>query len=427
MSGKLFALFLVAALLIPVSLRSEIEEEVSVNLIEIWVKATDGNNHVVTDLSPDEFEIYIDGKKKELRCFDKSFDEVQVADGEEAIAESGRIKRTFIFFFDLLNSSSRDIDYLRGRVADFLRTSFRDDDQGMVFVLLPNFNLGVVQKMTSNREILSDVISKMKGNPSLERRVKNNEKELLDVLYAFGTDAGPRAVGLRGSAEGSGGGGRQIETIRQARGLARTFAAQEMNQGKLTLGSFLTIAEYLQGFAFSGRLVMLYVSGGFPLHPGLNYYEIVDRAVEDTMVVGNEDLVFRDRPDQDFEREVRTTIGLLNRLNVTIYSIDANGMLENDRGPDKTPGEIRLGGNAMNYGRDLQDTLSTIAYETGGLVVAGTQNYDKELARVASDMGQQYWLCANLPEFKKRGDYHKIEIKVTRPGIDLRYRKGYSE
>ena len=38
----------------------------------------------------------------------------------------------------------------------------------MVFVLLPSLHLGVVQKMTDNRDALIDVVAKMRGNPTQE-------------------------------------------------------------------------------------------------------------------------------------------------------------------------------------------------------------------------------------------------------------------
>jgi VWFA-related protein len=418
--------FILVVLLAP-PVFPQLEEEVRVDLIEVWAKVTDKDNKVVTDLRPEEFSIFIDGKQMEMKCFDKIFDDPTViADSdtfEDAQVNSRRVKRSFVFFFDLLHTSARDMDFLRNQIESFLETSFHEEqDQGMVFVLLPSMHLGVVQKMTRSRDALVDVIGKMRGNANQDIRVRNNEKELLNVLYAFGQGAQSGSGGER-----TGVASRSVETIRQARGLARSFASQEKNLSKITLNSFLSISDYLNDNVSPGRLVMMYVSGGFSLRPGQNYYDIVDKAIDDTTVIGSEDMVFRDRPDNDFEIEVRNAIGLLNRLNVTIYSIDANGLLEDNRGADRDTRMVQLGINTVTYMQEMQDSLAMISRETGGMAFLNSQNFAKGLKEVADDMNQQYWLCSTLPQFKKRGTYHKIDVKVAREGVNVRHRKGYVE
>jgi VWFA-related protein len=407
---------------------SQLEEEVRVDLIEVWAKVTDDNNRVVTDLRPEEFSIYIDGKKMELRCFDRVFEDAPVASETAELQEIGEktstVKRKFIFFFDLLHTTGSDMEYLKKKIADFLSTSFQEEqDQGMVFVLLPSLHLGVVQKMTESKDALIDVVSKMRGNPTQEARIRNNERELLDVLYAFGSaPESPNPTLTQGANS------RAIETIRQARGLARSYATQERNLSKITMNAFLSIADYLSDNTYEGRLVMIYVSGGFSLRPGQNYFEMVDKAIENNFTIGTDDLVFRDRPSNDFELEVRDTIGLLNRLNVTIYSIDANGLLENNIGAERDSRSARgLGVNPVTYSQELQDSLAMISRETGGVAFLNSQNFEKGLADMLDDMNHQYWLCSTLPAFKKRGTYHKIDVKVARDGLNVRHRKGYVE
>ncbi len=399
---------------------AQLEEEVRIDLLEIWAKVTDKDDRVVSDLTADDFRIYIDGKEAEVRCFDKAFyDPFAFAQNEDASESNGQ-KRKFIFFFDLLNSSPRSVDYLKRQITEFLRTNFGDEDEGMVFALLPTVHLGVVQKMTSNKEAIIAVLDRMKGNATLDARIRNNEKEILSIL-----SSGSRAA--QQVERGAGTENRNPEQIRQARGLARSYAAQDENLSHFTLNSFLSIADYLQGNSYDGRLVMIYVSGGFSMRPGQNYFEIIDRAIEATSVIGSEDLNFRDRPSNNFDHEVRKTIGILNRLNVTIYSLDARGLVPYDRGPERDTIQLALGFSTLDYQRELQDSLVTIARETGGTAFINTQNYQRGLTEIAYDMSRQYWLCATVPFSKKRGVYHKIEVKVDRPGIEVRHRKGYIE
>lgn len=402
---------------------SQLEEEVSVDVMEVWVKVTDKNNRIVTDLGPEDFQIFIDGKQMDVRCFDTTFDSTvttAAASFEDRIPSDEKMKRKYVFYFDLLNSTAREISYLSASVQDFLRADFNEDkDAGMIFALLPNMHLGVVQKMTSNKEALISVVGKMRGNPTLEARMRNNEKDLLDLLYQFGS------AGISSAGEGSGVSSRSPETIMQARMLATTLANHEEELSKLTMNTFLSIADHLSGNQFEGRVVMIYVSGGFSMRPGQVYYDMVEKAVSDMSTTGYEDLAFRHTPDFDFYTEVTNKIGLLNRLNVTIYSVDAKGLIGYDRGADRTAMQASLGTDTLSYDRELQDSLIKIAYETGGTAITGTQNFQPGLAAIAADMNQQYWLCSNVPPSTKKGAYHKIQVKVNKPDLKVRYRQGY--
>ncbi len=419
-----FFLFVVCVSLLPIFPASaQIEEEVRIDLLEIWVKVTDKNDRVIPDLTAEDFRVMIDGKQADIRCFDKAvYDPFDFANADQESTADESQKRKFIFFFDLLNSSPRSVDYLKAQMVDFMRSNFSDNDEGMVFALLPTVHLGVVQKMTSNKEALINVVDRMKGNATLDARVRNNEKEILGLLN-FGRGGVTRQI-----ESGAGvGGSRNPEQIRQARGLAKSYASQDENLSRFTLNSFLSIAQYLQGNQYDGRLVMIYVSGGFSMRPGQNYFEIIERAVESSSIIGSEDLNFRDHPTNEFDLEVKKTIGILNRLNVTIYSIDARGLVAYDRGPERDSIQLALGFNTVNYQKELQDSLVTIARETGGTAFTNSQNYAKGMAEITTDMSQQYWLCANAPVSPKRGVYHKIEVKVDRPGARVRHRKGYIE
>lgn len=412
----LFLSFGFVAVLGPVL--AQIEETVQVDVIEIWAKVTDQQNRIVTDLEPEDFQIYIDGQKMENRCFDKTFENEPNSDKFFA---SPDLKRKFIFFFDMLNTPAQDVEFLKTKIIDFIRNSFREIDEGMVFVLLPTAQLGVVQKMTSDRAALNSVISKMKGNPSLQTRVRNNEKLLLQTLYTSDTSSMVASNSDSGRRNF-----RSPETFRQARSLAQTFATQEENLSRFTVSSFLGIANYLSGNRFEGRLVMIYFSGGFSIYPGQNYYEIVNRAIERELLT-NSDMVFREHPDYDFQKETRKAIGILNRLNVTIYSVDSGGTIENDKGPERNVSEASRGSNAVAHAKELQDSLAIIAQETGGTALINTNNFQKGLSDIASDMGQQYWLCSTAPPGKKPGTYRKIEVKLARSDLQVRHRKGYVE
>jgi VWFA-related protein len=392
---------------------AEVEEKVNVGIIEVWVKVTDKQGKPVKDLQQDDFRVRVDDQELPLRCFDTTFDE------NIASEKSHRNRdRKFIFFFYLLNTLPGDMDFLKNNTR-FIADSFTDQDQGMVFTLLPSIHLGVTQKMTSNKQALIAVIRKMRGNLGLSASIQNNEKQLLDLLYPFDTTAASNPLADRGVGQ------RPMETLREAQALVRNLAAQEESRCRLTLNSFTSIAQYLSGFPLEGPVVLLYVSGGFPTVPGEQYYQMVQQVIEERFVVGSGDLALMEHPQIDLRNDIRKTVGGLNRMNVTIYSLDAKGLLMTSQGAERDTLQAIRGFKMLDRNQQLQDSLIFIARETGGIAFTNSQNYMHGLAEITRDMNEQYLLCAALPSEQSRGGYHEIKVHVSRPGLNVRHRKGY--
>ena len=68
--------------------------------------------------------------------------------------------------------------------------------------------------------------------------------------------------------------------------------------------------------------------------------------------------------------------------------------------------------------------LIQMANETGGLFSQGNDMY-KPLRTVASRQAFYYVLTYAMPPHKADGAYNHIKLEVTRPGLELSYRKGY--
>jgi VWFA-related protein len=68
--------------------------------------------------------------------------------------------------------------------------------------------------------------------------------------------------------------------------------------------------------------------------------------------------------------------------------------------------------------------LEQMANETGGLHHIGNDMH-KPLRLIANRRYSYYIMTYGMPSNKKAGEYHKIKLDVTRPGLTLTYRKGY--
>lgn len=399
---------------------AQLDEEVEVRLMEVWVKVTDKHNQPVTDLGMNDFQLFIDGKKSDLRCFDhtKPDSSSSSSDSDTFALENSPLQagRKYFFYFDLLNTLPGDFNYLKTKFINYLHDSFRPPDQAMVFALLPSMKLGVVQRMTSDKDAIISIVNKMRGNATLMTKEHTRESQLLDVLYPADT--------TQENQPGANAGPRFMDTFHTARMMARSFAAEEKQQSKLTTDSFLTIANYLSSNQFNGRLILVYISGGFSMRPGMQYHQLVQDAIEKQQGILTGDFRLIEYPSSDFQTEVRNVVGKLNRLNVTIYSIDTKGALSIDRSPDRASGGTEV--NSLETGAELQDTLFFLAQETGGTAFINSRSYDQALANIRTDMDQQYLLCADIPADLNTRGYHSIKVKVNRPDVNVRHRKGFS-
>jgi hypothetical protein len=95
------------------------------------------------------------------------------------------------------------------------------------------------------------------------------------------------------------------------------------------------------------------------------------------------------------------------------------GLLENLRRASVTTYTVNPGGP-----RDGGSSLDLIAGETGGFGVAA-RDLEAGLARVIADI-DNYYLLGFYPAEVKGSDYRPIDVRVKRPGLTVRHRRGYS-
>jgi hypothetical protein len=72
-----------------------------------------------------------------------------------------------------------------------------------------------------------------------------------------------------------------------------------------------------------------------------------------------------------------------------------------------------------------QQVLDALARGTGGFTIFNTNDFLAGLNRVANELDEYYILGYVPPSQEHDGSYHKITVKVTRKGVQLRHRNGY--
>src|SRR4029079_12291028 len=75
--------------------------------------------------------------------------------------------------------------------------------------------------------------------------------------------------------------------------------------------------------------------------------------------------------------------------------------------------------------RTRQDNLRVLASNTDGLAVIENNNLDVGFKRIADDLTSYYLLGYYSTNQKLDGKYRTLKVRVKRPGVDVRARKGY--
>ena len=149
--------------------------------------------------------------------------------------------------------------------------------------------------------------------------------------------------------------------------------------------------------------------------------ETVDAIKDGTMYDCNVDRMRLAQEDND--QYFRNIIDDANRANATFYPIDPRGLAVFDSpiGPEKPP-LIQVD---QAYLRKRLDTLQNLAIATDGLAVMHSNDLDASLKRISDDLTSYYLLGYYSTNTKLDGTFRKISVRVKRPGVDVRARRGY--
>jgi VWFA-related protein len=127
---------------------------------------------------------------------------------------------------------------------------------------------------------------------------------------------------------------------------------------------------------------------------------------------------------------LRGLVDEANRAQVSVYTVDARGLV-GTAVPARTRVTTRLaaGGVAQQVIQrsivEPQEILHLVADGTGGTASINTNELARGMRAAASD-ARGYYLLAYAPSGgHKEGRYYPIEVKVKRPGVEVRYRRGY--
>lgn len=363
-------------------------------VIEVDVIVRDAKGRFVEGLTRDDFELEEDGSPQRIDTAFLVSGPMTPADSGDRPAPSpaaSQARRLFILVFDEQHVPPGAFKQLQGAAESFLRGMFQDTDIGGIVAngrMLDN-------RLTSRREELLEAVRRLK--PSSDRNARifdlNDWPRFINEVEAVRVNAGDtealRQVVMRAAQDQ--GGGRLYDSEGPILAKAARLTSEMRASALQTLNTLETLVTGLG--RLPGRKTVVFLTSGFFIDESwAKLPEIVGRAA---------------------------------RARVTFYTIDARGL-------DRTAGgrDIRDGQFSDTDTRPLaafdsfQDAPNSVAVDSGGLVLRNTNDFAGAFAEIAKDTST-YYVLGYSPPAPRDGTFRRITVRVRRPGVTVRARKGY--
>lgn len=391
------------------------EEEVlriSTELVQTDVVVVDKQGRFVEGLKPEQFELKVDGKAQPISFFESvtawsagEERQLSAARGNTSssqpppAAASASLKRgrTIIFFVDELHLSADSMSRVRRTLLRFIDKEMGSDD--LVAISSPTGNLGFLRQFTNNKKVLRAAVARLAYQPY---SVGDSQVPTMNEVQARSIDRGDANV-LDLFVEQ-----KMRENMMMPRALAESSvkqrASQLLKQSSLVTINMLGSLDNLMLTAqrLPGRKIAFFLSDGF----------------------------FLDNNDSDSQNRLRRLTTTATRAGVVIYTLDGSGLVA---APDATEAEAfdpkgklaRITATAQIS--PFQDSLYTLAENTGGRVFVNSNNLGTGLTNALEEISR-YYLLAWRPnaESNRAGKFRRLEVSVTgRSDLKVRARKGF--
>lgn len=301
-----------------------------------------------------------------------------------------------ILLLDALNTPLQDQTFVRSQLFDYIKKA-QPGTSIAIFGLTTH--LRMMQSFTSSPETLREAIkiASGKSSPLLDNPVGGGTTESLPEQMA---EFGPNPAQAAGALQ-------ELESMQSS------FELQL--RAKYTLEALNVLARFLANIP--GRKNLVWFSGSFPIN---------------ILPDGN-----ASNPFQTFasaENEYRDTANLLAHSQVAVYPVDARGLMTQPMFEASNSG-VRYIRDSNAMSSDLENffasqatehcTMLRMAEDTGGEAFINTNGLAQAVSRAIESGSNYYTLTYSPTNTKWKGDFRKVQVKLSQPGYKLFYRRGY--
>ena len=368
---------------------------VQVDLVTTDVIVRDQRDQFVSDLKPEEFEVFEDGVPQSIvslvlthggRVFNVQAPPPAAAP-EGIILPPARptndaAGRVFLIFIDDFHLDFRMTPRTRDLMQRMLKNLVHDGD---MFGIVSTGTSSISEQLTYDRQVLEGAISRVTGS------------------------------GLR------------PEDI--IKGMQSNQGSELRYRAHVAFKTAYELMKNLESLR-NRRKAVIYISSGYDFNPfetsRLKYQaELYGLDTNDSNQFDpftqsqNNGNTFA---EADLVRELAELTRAANRANATFYTIDPRGLIA---GQDLGDEQVDAA-EWQNHIRETQDSLRVLAEQTGGIAVVNQNDFDKALKRIDAETSDYYVLgyYSTNPDPLKRT--RRIEVKTKRDGVNVWSRTSYS-
>jgi VWFA-related protein len=124
----------------------------------------------------------------------------------------------------------------------------------------------------------------------------------------------------------------------------------------------------------------------------------------------------------DNRRDFMDLFDVANRANVSFYPVDSRGLPVFDEGLERPVTPVSVDQRRLS---NRIESLRTLAINTDGFAVVNNNDIESGLRRIADDVTSYYLLGYYSNNPRLDGTFRSISVKVKRPGVAVRHRRGY--
>lgn len=359
---------------------------VEVNYVEIDARAMDAQGKFVDDLGQGEFQIVEDGIPQTISVFTRV--KVPLERQDPPLFKGTPIEpdvqnnlqefngRVFVLVLDDLQTDSRRSTLLRAGARQFINRFIGANDLAAIVYTGGSTDKG--QEFTNSRARLLASVNKFIGS-----KLPSETMSKLDDYY--------RAQQLQ----------------QQPRD---TNLAERGYKARNSLITLRNLAQYLSGVKGRRKAVVWFGEG--------IDYDTDNPFSPDTSILHD---------------TMKDAIAEATRAGVSFYGVDARGLgagldelIDIGGVPVDDPAFMSMSSLIQNEVRRAQDNLRVMSEETGGFAIINQNDLNAAFERIIEDNSNYYVLGYYPSNDKRDGRFRKVEVRVTRPGVRVQARNGYS-
>lgn len=368
-----------------------------ISFVRVDAIVTDRQGNPVNDLKIEDFEVAEDGKTQKVETMRLVKIDATTAPSytqrtirtrlDEETAAADETSRIFVFFLDDYHVRKENSISVRRPIIEFITNQLAPND--LVGVMYPLTPIDAVT-LTRNHQGVINTIEKFEGR-------KYNYEPINDLERGYVYKLTPDVI--------------------------------EMLRRQVSFGAIRGISTKL-GSLREGRKSLILVSEGYAamLPPQMRSdqpggFGDPGRATRDPFAGENNRLEDRAQfsAATDLMSEMQDVFAAANRNNTSIYAVDPRGLSTGEFGVESN---ISMRTSQAYLGNTV-DSLRTISENTDGRAIVNRNDLAAGMKQIVRDASSYYLLGYTSNPAPTDGKFHAIRVRVKRPGVDVRARKGY--